>query len=308
MTTRLGLSVAICCAIVVIICCAPYVIAQTSSPPLKSPGDTVNDRGPSQKEMEKEIGARNTVLQTILLFVLLGIFAFFVLVGRAVTQPASISVATFAAPRDTVPDEEVSTFIRETTNKLIWMGFNPMLDFTVPELPHKGFFRWMSDGNGDHTVLIVETTPAGAGVSKAMPKVKFIEFQTLLDNGCKINTNNSPLRNPLIPPPTYLITTHKRVSVPRELFEIHLQNVQRMQMEQGGRIKPQKLEDFERELTLEWQELMQYQAQVGLMKLKRDGRSYQGTAKLILNYFVPGLLKKPPIKRQNEPIDPRHFT
>lgn len=227
--------------------------------------------------------------------ILVGVLAVvIVFVSRSVEQPARITVVPQAQPGSTV--ENVSDFMRETTERLGAMGFRAKLDFTVPELPHRGFYRWMCTVNGDHTVLLAEVETNLKTQAKAKKQyVAFIEFQTVLDNGCKVNTNNSPVANPLKPPPNYLVTGHSRVSVPQDLFNIHQDAVAWMISRRGGRIVPQRVEDFRSDFMTEWRELMQYQVSLGLVKRQGGGSTVRGTPALVMRALAPRNLQRPKV-------------
>ncbi len=242
---------------------------------------------------------------TLFALALLLLVAYFVIsaIARSVKEPMMISVLPLADPLEANP--ELTDFIRRTTDQLSWLEFSKQLDFTVPEVPHRTFCRLMSFRNGEHTVLVQEVYPDAAGrTGQPMAPIAFIEFQTVLDTGSKINTNNSPLRNPLLTLPDYLVTSYPHVEHPRDLFDLHIADMDQVRTRKGGRIKPQRLQDFAQDLTREWCELMEYQVKAGLLRVSPDGRFYVGRPKLVLNYMFPGLVGKPKEKAGPTAIRP----
>lgn len=214
------------------------------------------------------------------------------LVPRAVTHPAAISIVPLARPLDSVGD--VSDFMDRSTQSLMALGFLQQLDFSIPELPHRGFYRLMSMPNGHHTVMVAEIEAHPK--TSQNPKKEFVtyfEFQTVLDNGCKVNTSNTPIGSPLKPPPQYLVTRHPRVASAEKLFRIHLRDVDRMRSARGGRIWPQKLEDFVEEFTTEWRDITEYQVSLGLLKQGKNPEVYQGRTTLLLRAMAPRWVERP---------------
>ncbi len=222
----------------------------------------------------------------IILGIIAAILVFLAYVARAVKQPAEISIWPLAEALKRVDEE--STFIRDQTATLESLGFRPLLDFTIPELPHRGFFRLMGTESEDHTVLLheLETPAKGGGM------VKYLEFQTILSNGIKINTNNAPMKGPLRQPPHVVLACHPNVTRPHQLFDLHRAETDRVQSRKGGWIRPERFADFQHEFTREWRENMEYQEKVGLVRKTADGREYQGRLMLILRYFTPESLRR----------------
>jgi hypothetical protein len=210
-------------------------------------------------------------------------------IARGVKQPSWITVVPLADPPDLV--QEVSGYVATTTEQLTKLGFSPRLDFTAPELPHKCFLRLMIDSWGDHSAIVAEVE---AKVEKSGQVVRwfvnYFEFMTILDSGTRVNTSNSPYKNVLEPLPDCVQTRYPHVTDPRDLFDIHRADVDRARMERGGRTVAQSLEQFLKDFPLRWAETMAYQGQVGLLKKSADGRTYEGTRRLILRY----LLRKSP--------------
>lgn len=214
------------------------------------------------------------------------------LVARAVTQPAKITIEPLARPYECVKD--VSQQVKQSTEELMALGFRPQLDFTVPELPNGNFYRLMSTADGHHTALVAEME-AQPRTSRKKNKeyVNFIEYQTLLDKGCRVNTNNTYMKNPLTPPPQTIVSQHPRVATAAELFNVHRREVDEVRSTRGGRIWPQRLETFYDDLTAEWTDLMSYQAALGLLKLGKDGKTYHGRAALLIRAIIPPLGGRP---------------
>jgi hypothetical protein len=214
------------------------------------------------------------------------------LLSRAVTQPANVTIVPLADPYTCV--EDASRQVKQSTQDLMALGFLQVLDFTIPELPNRGFYRLMSTPNGHHTVLVVEAeTQPRTSKKKEKEYLNFIEFQTLLDNGCRVNTSNNPMRNPLTPPPHFLVTQHPRVATPAALFDVHRRDLDKMRSERGGRIWKQSLETFNDDFTAEWTDIMRYQAALGLLKPGKDGKTYHGRTALLLRAIAPPLTDRP---------------
>jgi hypothetical protein len=203
-------------------------------------------------------------------------------VARRVKQPAEVNVIPFSGPHDSA---NVGSFIRNNMDKLLALNFSNPLDFTVPELPHEGFYRVMFGSEDYHQVLLAEIE------TKRLPKqfVNYMEFQTVLDNGVKINTNNSPFKPSFNPPPNIASFNYQRMSDVRDLFDAHRADVERVRTQRGGSIAPQRREDFARKFENGWKEVMEYQAATGLLKRAGDGARFRGTVRLVFRTLFPSI-------------------
>ncbi|MEW6349637.1 MAG: hypothetical protein AB1646_11295 [Thermodesulfobacteriota bacterium] len=204
------------------------------------------------------------------------------LVGAAVRQPGSVTIY----PLDEYPEE--SDYLNTVTDQLMALGFTKELDFTIPELPHQGFYRLMSTRGGEHTVMVLQIV-SGSGFSVNRQYVNYMEYQTILDNGGKINTNNSPLKGPFIPPPDLLTRSHPRVLDPKALFDLHRADVAELRTKRGGRIKRQKPEEFASEFVKEWRNIHEYQVEKGLLKRAKESDTFRGTLWLVLRHLSPNV-------------------
>jgi len=214
------------------------------------------------------------------------------LLARAVTQPANITVKPLARTYECVND--ASQPVKQSTEKLMALGFRPQLDFTVPELPYGNFYRLMSTNDGNHTVLVAEMeAQPRTSQKKNKQYVNFIEYQTLLDNGCRVNTSDNYMKNPLTPPPQTIVSQHPRVATAAELFNVHRREVDEVRSKRGGRIWPQRLETFFDDLTAEWTDIMSYQVALGLLKRGKDGKTYRGRTALLVRSIIPPLGGRP---------------
>jgi len=209
-------------------------------------------------------------------------------VSKGVRQPVKVSVEPLAEQLQTVPS--VSEYVQTTTDKLGVLGFSQQLDFTVPELPHKGFFRYLSLRDGSHTVLIYEIVlgTKGAKANVGFKTVQFFEFQTVLDGDVKINTGNNPLKNYLSPPPGVFPRTNQHLTEPRELFDEHRRHVEEVRTRESAAVQPQRLEEFFSTFAREWERTNDYQVSVGLFKRDASGEQYIGTPKIILRALLTG--------------------
>ncbi len=215
----------------------------------------------------------------------LGIIAVvFLGVGHIVKQPAHVSVVPIH--REDLTDPDKQDYIDTMTRSLAGLGFSPMIDFTVPELPQQGLFRVLSLSDGSHTVMVAQVQGGGFG---AKQYVNYIEFQTILDDDAVINTSNSPVKSGFTAPDNYLITRHPKIGEPSELFNVHRKDVHDMQTKRGRRIKRQTKEEFARTFTREWSDIMELQAKRGLLKKKDDGKHYRATFALVMRTVSPNL-------------------
>ncbi len=258
----------------------PVPVDRGADGPSSGPGDFSADDPAGRSKLWIYVGI------ALCITTILAILAYMVLdvIGKSVTQPADVRVVAFGEPLDARwhdPD-----YIREKTQGLEALGFSIVMDFKVPELPHEGVFRWMVTSTGDHSVLLAQIQP-DSGRAPAQV-IDYLEFQTELDNGVKVNSNNSPLKQSLLPPPHLQIFAHARATSPHELYTLHRQNVDHVRTVFGGRVVPQRRERFEAEFCSDWRETLRFQSSKGLLRLGEDGMTYHGTAKLVVRYlFTP---------------------
>jgi hypothetical protein len=212
-------------------------------------------------------------------------------IAKAVKQPVTVTVVPFDAPLESF--RQVSPYIGAAAQQLIPLGFETRLDFTVPELPHEGFFRLMSTSNDEHTALLYEIMfhPRNSERTGRAPH-NFMEFQTVFDDGTKVNTKNCLKNSPLVPLPHVRESNHPDVQDAEPLFAIHRRRVERIGTTGGRRILPQRPEDFSGELSREWRDTMSYNSSLGLFTLDESGTQYHGRAVLMVRYFFPCLFKK----------------
>lgn len=200
-------------------------------------------------------------------------------ISRAVRMPAGVTVV----PIEVLPNE-MSDYVVTTTNILRSLGFSQQLDFHMPELPQEGFYRLMEASRGKHTVLISEIKAPGL----AEP-ARYIEFQTVLEDGTKINTNNNPLPTPFIPPPHVFVETYSDMQDLSELYRRHIGIEEKVLRENPQSILLQTLSDFPGRMSRDWKEVIEYQAACGLLRQDRDGAEYHGTSRLFFRYLGSSL-------------------
>lgn len=210
------------------------------------------------------------------------------LAPKGVRQPMHVTVDPQADPYQPAPN--VSEYVRTTTEKLEVLGFSQQLDFTVPELPHEGFFRYMSLKNGSQAVLIFEVTVGSKGKKPSIgfKTVQFIEFQTILTGGIRINTNNNPLKNYFLPPPGIFVKSASHLVEPRDLSDEHRRHVEEVRTHGRNEVIPQRLEEFISRFPQEWERIHEYQAAVGLVRRDLSNQQFIGTPKIIVKAIFSG--------------------
>jgi len=203
-------------------------------------------------------------------------------VAKKVKQPYTVTVAPLAISPGTAGP---GAFIDGKTQELRLLNFSEPLDFTVPELPHKGWYRVLFGYGGDHAAFLAEIE---AGSGKAVKSwVNFAEFKTVLDNGVMIQTNNSPFKQSLSPPPHIFTVRYPSVSTIRELFDKHRLHVEQVRARLGGNITSQKREKFAEDFETGWEEVMQYQIACGTVRRSRDNKNLTGTVRLVARALSP---------------------
>lgn len=205
-------------------------------------------------------------------------------VSRGVRMPAKVTVVPVEGAAD-----EVSDYVESTTRSLKSLGFSHLLDFTMPELPHESFYRFMGSSEGKHTALISEIRARGL-----VEPARYVEFQTLLENGAKINTNNNPLPTPFIPPPHVFVDTYPDLKDLAMVYDKHLENEDRVILENPGPISLQRIEDFPARMSRDWREVIEYQAACGLLTRNPDDDDFYGTTRLFLRYLWMSLTARWP--------------
>jgi hypothetical protein len=210
------------------------------------------------------------------------------LVPKGVRQPMHVTVEPQAEPHH--PASSVSEYFQETTEKLANLGFSQELDFTVPELPHQGFFRYMSLRDGSHTALISEVIPGAKGKTPniGFKKIQFIEFQTILAGDITINTSNNPLENYLSQPPNQFVKRAPQLTEPRDLFDAHRRHVKAVRTHERGAVVTQRLDEFFARFPSEWEKINEYQVSVGLLKRDPSRSQYIATPRVLVNALLMG--------------------
>ncbi len=235
-----------------------------------------------------EFVTRSDTIVIAFVMLIVAVWLILMAIAKAVKQPVQVSVVPFATPLESL--EQVSPYIGTTTKRLTPLGFTRRLDFTVPELPHEGFFRLMSSSDDEHTVLLHEIMAEPRDSEcRSIRRVNCLEFQTVFNDGTKVNTGNTPMRSPLTPLPHVSVSNHPKVLDPEALFEIHRRHVEQVGAKSGWKIRPQRLEDFSDDFSRDWRDTMRYNASLGFLREDEVGKHYQGRAMLIVRYFLPGL-------------------
>ena len=235
-----------------------------------------------------EFVTRSDTIVIAFVALIVAVWLILMAIAKAVKQPVQVSVAPFATPLESL--KQVSPYIGTATERLTRLGFTTRLDFTVPELPHEGFFRLMSSLDDEHTVLLHEIMAEPRDSERrSIRRVNCLEFQTVFNDGTKVNTGNTPMRSPLTPLPHVSVSNHPKVLDPEALFEIHRRHVEEVAAKSGWKIRPQRLEDFPDEFSRDWRDTMKYNASLGFLREDEVGKHYQGRAMLIVRYFLPGL-------------------
>jgi hypothetical protein len=201
---------------------------------------------------------------------------FFLFIASRIKQPANITVVPFN-------NDHPSPYIAQTTQDLEALGFQTKLDFTVPELPHPGKFRFMATSDATRSVFLAEIETKGL----AKQCVNFVEFKTVTDNNLKILSTNSRHKNSLKPLPDMFTFKHREIQNVRDLFNQHRADVDSVRSRLGGRIKPQDVDGFQDEFPEQWREFMKFQRTHGMMKKGGDKNVLKGTVKMVAAYFTP---------------------
>ncbi len=235
---------------------------------------------PHKTQRAKERGFRNPVAAgavtvTILGFLALGIF----LIAGKIRQPYSITVEPVDPP-------ELSNFMTLNSEKLLSMGFTHRLDFTIPELPHKGFFRLFGTKLNERAVILHELQ-SGSAAKLNKQFVNYIEFRTFLDNGIRVCTNNLRQRAGLKPKPDYVIIRHPGVQDVEELYNRHRADVDHAKITHRGRIVAQPLDRFPEQFAEDWEALMRYEVEQGALKKSEDAGMVRGTPMTVLRAISP---------------------
>jgi hypothetical protein len=239
--------------------------------PFRYPGGNSVNPYTAPREFRSPIGILSAVG---ILSAILGVL--FLIIAASVKQPADISIVP-------INYDKPCLYVSQATQDLAALGFQVKLDFTVPELPHQGKFRLMATEDETRTALLYEIETKGL----IKQYVNFVEFKTITDNDLKILSNNSPHKNSLKAPPDLFTFRHQEIRNVGDLFNQHRADVDSVRSRLGGRIKPQNVDDFQRQFPIEWRELMQFQRAHGMMKKSGDKNVLKGTVKMVAAYFTP---------------------
>jgi hypothetical protein len=201
---------------------------------------------------------------------------FLLLVGATVKQPAEVSVVP-------INNSKPSPYLIQATEELATLGFQPLLDFKIPEFPHTGKFRLTATTDGTRGALIFEIETKGP----IKQYFNFVEFKTVTDNGLKITSNNSSHKNSLKPLPGLFMFMHPEIPNITDLYNQHRADVDTVRSRQGGRIVSQDWEHFQERFPEEWREMMKFQRAEGLMKKGGDKNVMKGTMAMVIRYFTP---------------------
>lgn len=232
-----------------------------------------------------------TITVIAALIIMLFVWRFLSALGKAVDHPLYITVKTINNLEEY--DGHVPTYFIQTTFNLQQVGFNPFLDFTVPELPHPGIFRALVSSDNFHTAIIHEIYPKVEGQTPAKEnKINYCEFQSVLSDSVKINTNNAPLPLPLAPPPYMIISRRPKVENVRQLYKEHLSAAKGNAKTRNASLRYQYEPEFISEFQKDWERITDYNIQKGILKRSESGNGCHGTAKLTWNYFNGSSMKE----------------
>jgi hypothetical protein len=219
--------------------------------------------------------AAGAITVTILGFLACGV----VFIARKIRQPYSISIEPLEAP-------ELSEFMIVNSEKLVSMGFTHRLDFTIPELPHKGFFRLFGTKLNERAVMLHEIQ-SGSAAKLNKQYVNYVEFRTFLDNGMRVQTNNVNQHSGLKPKPDQITIRYPGISDIQALYNQHRADVDHTKAHYGGRVISQPLDSFSEQFPADWKSLMAYEMEQGLVKKSEDPGIVVGTSMLVLRSLAP---------------------
>lgn len=258
----------------------------TASDEKTGTGDAAPSGGIAEDIVRKALSGLSAVFSDTLLLGLLAVVVATVLLcrtlSRGVRMPAEVTVMPVQ-----VPPHGASDRVEAMTESLMSLGFSHQLDFTLPELPHEGFFRLMADSRDKRTALISEIKAQGM----AEP-AHYIEFQTLVETGAKIDTNNNPIPTPFIPPPHVFVEVYPGMEDLSTLFDRHRSHEEGVLRRTPGAITLQRIEEFPARMRDDWREIIECQQACGLLEKDPNGDDYHGTSRLFLRYLWASLTSR----------------
>ncbi len=223
-----------------------------------------------------------TIIAIVIIIVI--VWRFLGAVGKAVEHPRYVTVKPIKDLEES--GHQIPTYFIQSTFNLRQFGFNPLLDFMVPELPHPGIFRAFSSNDNLHTAIIHEIYPKVEGQAPSSEnKVNYCEFETVLSDGSKVNTNNAPLPLPLAPPPNMIIIRRPKIEEVRLLYKEHLAGAQKVSKKRKASFRYQYEAEFISEFQKDWERVTEHNIKKGILKRSGSGSICHGTAKLAWNYF-----------------------
>jgi hypothetical protein len=258
----------------------------------QTPGESPAESSMAHRLVRTLLATLSTLLNTTLMLAVAAVILVGAVLGRAISRGVRMPAQVTVVPMGALPDG-ASDYVEATTKSLESLGFSSQLDFTMPEIPHEGFYRLMASSRGRHTALISEIMAPGLS-----EPARYVEFQTLLENGAKINTNNNPLPTPFIPPPHVFVETYPDLMDVSALYDRHNRNEEEVAQKDPGPVKLQRVEDFPARMRNDWREVIEYQAACGLLEKNPHGDDYYGTSRLFLRYLWTSLTAMLPRSRQ----------
>jgi hypothetical protein len=214
----------------------------------------------------------------------LALWRFLAAVGKAVEQPITISVK----PVSTVEEEadHTPTYFIQNTFNFQQLGFTQFLDFTIPELPHPGIFRALAGYDHSHIVILHEIYPQLEGQKPSRNnKINYMEFQSVLADGTKVNTNNAPLPIPLSVPQGMVVVRKPKQSHGKALFDEHMSVVNNLVAKRGSYLRSQPPGEFAHEFEKDWMNTIEHNIKAGLLRRKDQENTCVGSAGLVIRYF-----------------------
>lgn len=291
--SRLHSCLALCCISVAIalapVSYADAVNTETSVPPAsasleREPGPG-NALGLSRFTAPRTFRPVSSFAPLLLgLVILLAGAAWFL--AANIRQPRRISLQPLELSEEERARE--SPFMRNTTEKLESLGFSRSLDFTVPELPHPGFYRYMASPTEEYAAILYEIQPAGGKAGQHVGEaITCLEFRSVLEDGLKVNTSNNAMDNYVVVPDDQAASRLAGEENPMKLFEYHTRRTAELAAERGTAIRLQSPAEFRRTFIAEWDKMLEHQIEQGFLRPDKEGKTCHGTMKLILSVPAP---------------------
>jgi hypothetical protein len=201
-----------------------------------------------------------------------------------VEQPVYITVKPVTTTDGDV--DHTPRYFIQTTFNLQQLGFTQFLDFTIPELPHPAIFRALAGYDHSHTVILHEIYPhIEDQPASRQNRFNYMEFESVLADGTKINSNNAPLPLPMIPPPDMVIMRMPRTRDAKNLFEEHMKAVNNLVTKKGSYLRAQPPGEFAHTFENDWRRIIEHNINAGLLRKADHGNKCWGSPWIVLRYF-----------------------